>query len=190
MAVTTANMIQGAGTLYHGDFGETEPLDTAINAAPAGPAWTDVGATLGGIVWRYNPTFAELDADQLVDVAGSRLVKRENVFVTQLAEPTLDLLVVAMNGEATITTSAGPAASTSWEPDTAAAASNPTYKAWILDGLAEGTDKRRRIIIRKGLMKAQFELAYKKDEQTVIPVEIHAHYVSSSIKPFKIVDET
>lgn len=189
MTVTVANLTMGAGVLYTGAFGATEPADTDIDDVP-GVAWTDVGATVGGLTFRYTPTYADLEADQLVDHPGRRLVRRELVLMTSLAEVTLENLVIATNTEGSISSDAGPAAYTSLEPDAASAAVQPVYKALIFDGFAEGTNKRRRVIVRKALSVAQFEMAYRKDGQTLIPVEFHAHYVDASTKPWKIVDET
>jgi hypothetical protein len=189
MPVTAANLIQGAATLYHGAFGATEPADAQITSNPAA-GWTDVGATVGGVALRLNYTYAELEADQLVDVPGRVLTKREAMVVTQLAEPTLEMIKLATNTEAAIAAVPGPPAVTTLEPDATAAAVQPTYCALIIDGIAEGADKRRRIIIRRALMVAQLEMAYQKDGQTVIPVEFHAHHVSDAIRPWKIVDQT
>jgi len=189
MPVTAANLIQGAATLYTGAFGATEPTDAQIASAPA-VAWTDVGATVGGVAIRVNYSYAELEADQLVDVPARTLTKREFMVVTQLAEPTLAMFKLATNTEAAVVSVPGPPAVTTLEPDATAAAVQPTYMALLIDGVAPNTDKRRRIIVRRALMVAQFEMAYQKDGQTVIPVEFHAHHVSDSIRPWKIIDQT
>lgn len=187
MAVTVANLIMGAGTLYTGAFGATEPTD--IDDAP-GAGWTDVGATVGGVALRYNPTYADLDVDQLVDHPGRRLVRREFVLVTQLAEATLENLIVAFNIEGSIASITGPPAATSIEPDSAAVAVQPAYRALLFDGFAEGANKKRRVLVRKALQVAQSEMAYRKDGQLLVPVEFHAHYVDGSTAPWKVIDET
>jgi hypothetical protein len=43
--------------------------------------------------------------------------------------------------------------------------------------------------LRKVLSSDNVEFAYKKEDQTVFSVTWSVHYVSSSIAPFKIVDQ-
>lgn len=185
MAGTTTNLIQGAGILYTGAFGATEPADTSVGTAPASGDWTDVGFTKDGVSLSYSPTFSELEVDQIMDVVERRITRREFRVSTNMAEVTLDNLNLALNGSVS-STGVG---YESFEPEAAADATSPTYVALIFDGLAPGTDKMRRFIVRKALNVSDVEVVYQKDEQTVLAVEFHAHYVSSAIKPWKIVDE-
>ncbi|MGH8571195.1 MAG: hypothetical protein ACREX8_01290, partial [Gammaproteobacteria bacterium] len=124
MAVTATNLILGPGSLYTGVFGVAEPADTAV-ASPPGAGWTDVGGTSDGVTLTVNQEFTELAVDQIVDVPGRRLTKRDMTIGTNLAEPTLDNLVVAMNGGTTATG----AGFKSLEPAFATSATQPTYKA-------------------------------------------------------------
>lgn len=188
MAVTVANLVAGPGTLYYGTFGATEPAASAVGSAPASATWTDLGGTLDGSALKVNQEYFELEVDQLVDVVGRRLQKREISIETQLAEPTLTNLSIALNG-GTVTASSG---WSSYDPDDASSVTQPTYRAFMLDGFAPSASaaKTRRTLLRRGLVTAEVELAYKKDEQTVIPVEIFGHYVDSSTKPFRIIDAT
>lgn len=185
MSVTTTNLIQGPGTLYQGVFGATEPVDTAVNATPAASAWTDMGGTLDGAKLNIDQTFSELMVDQLIDRVGSRLTKRDVMVSTNLAEATLTNLQQAINGG----TAASGSGFSSLDPTTTSSATQPNYFAAILDGFAPSSF-RRRVILRKVLNTSKVELAYTKDKQTVIPVELTGHYVSSSITPFHIVDQT
>jgi hypothetical protein len=188
MAVTVANLVAGPGTLYSGTFGATEPAASAVGTAPASATWGDLGGTLDGSMLKINQEYFELEVDQVVDIVGRRLQKREISIETQLAEPTLLNLSYALNG-GTIVASTG---WSSYDPDDASSVTQPTYRAFILDGYAPSASaaKTRRTVLRRGLITSEMELAYKKDEQTVIPVEIFAHYVSSTTKPFQIVDAT
>ena len=188
MAVTAANLVAGPGTLYSGTFGATEPAASAVGSVPASGTWGDLGGTLDGSTLKIAQEYFELEVDQVVDVVGRRLQKREISIETQLAEPTLLNLSYALNG-GTITASTG---WSSYDPDDASSITQPTYRAFILDGYAPSASaaKTRRTVLRRGLITSEMELAYKKDEQTVIPVEIFAHYVDSSTKPFRIVDAT
>lgn len=183
MAVTATNLIMGPGTLYVATFGTAEPADSTIATAPA--SYTDVGGTQDGVSLAITQEYAEMEVDQLVDVPGRRLTKRVFTLETNLAEPTLAMLKVALNNGGTITTAAG--VSSAYEPDAGDTTVNPSYSALIFDGFAPG-GFRRRVIIRKALQTEDVEFAYAKGDQTVLSVAWEAHYVSSSIKPFKIVD--
>lgn len=187
MAVTVANLIAGPGTIYTGTFGATEPAASAVGSVPASATWSDLGGTLDGSTLKVNQEYFELEVDQVVDVVGRRLQKREISIETQLAEATLTNLSYALNGG----TIAATAAYQTYDPDDASSVTQPTYRAFILDGYAPSASaaKTRRTVLRRGLVTSEMELAYKKDEQTVIPVEIFGHYVSSSIKPFQIIDQ-
>lgn len=189
MTVTATNLIQGPGTLYEGAFGATEPTDANINTAPASSAWTDVGGTKDGVKLVHGQTFAELEVDQIVDIVGRRLTKREFEIETNLAEATLANLALATNN-------AAPTVSAAYqylEPANDNSATQLTYKAFIFDGYApqdaSGNTMRRRVFLRKGLANDNVEYAYGKADQTVFKVKFAAHYVSSSIKPFRIVDQ-
>lgn len=184
MAVSATNLIMGPGTLYSGDFSAAEPADSAINTTPAASAWSDVGGTMDGAELTIEQDYEELEVDQIVDIPGRRLTKRDMSIKTNMAEPTLENLALGMNA-GTVTTGSG---FKSLEPISDTSATQPTYYAMILDGFAP-QQLRRRIIMRKVLSTDNVEFAYKKDEQTVFAVTFSVHYVSSSIKPFKIVDE-
>lgn len=189
MAVTTTNLIAGPATLYAGNFGATEPLDSAVNSAPSASTFPDVGGTQGGVRLTAEVEYFELTVDQMVDVPERRLTSRNLGIETNLAEPTLINVQLAFNG-GTITSSAAFAV---YDPDADVAASQPTYKALILDGWAPrsvaGAVMRRRTIARKVLNFAGVGQEYTKDGQTLLPVRFGIHAVSSSIKPFKIVDQ-
>jgi hypothetical protein len=185
MSVTTTNLILGPAQFYSGAYGATEPLDTAVATVPDSLVWTDVGGTTDGVSVVLAQDFTELQVDQIVDRLGSRLSKREQSIKTNMAEPTLENLSLALNG-ATIASGSG---YKSLEPNYATSATQPTYKAILIDGYAPG-GFRRRIIVRRALSTANVEFAYKKDDQNVFTVTFTGHYVSSSIAPFKIVDQT
>lgn len=188
MAVTTSNLILGPGTLYTGDFGATEPADTAVATAPD-VAWTDAGGTQDGVELAVNQEYTELEVDQIVDVPERRLTKREATLKTNLAEATLENLAVALNGGTIASGGTGATAYKSLTPTASTSAHQVTYKALLFDGFAPA-GKPRRVIVRKALSTDNVEFAYKKDEQTVFTVMFSAHYVSASIAPFKIVDGT
>lgn len=186
MAATSMNLVMGPATLYIGAFGATEPADTDINTAPAASAWTDLGATNDGAEISFNQDYKELEADQFVDVPGARLTKREVTIKTSLAEPTLQNLLYALN-DGTIGAS-GTGFSGTYTPEFASSATQPTYRALIVDGYAPGGEFRRRLIVRKCLSTENVKAKYSKDGQTVFEVQWSAFYVTSSTGPFKVID--
>lgn len=185
MSITATNLILGPGTLYSGAFGAVEPADASVNTTPAASAWTDMGATDGGVKLTIDQKFTELTVDQVVDSLGRRLTQREIMVDTNLAEPTLANLSLAMNG-GTAATGSGYA---TLDPLNVTSATQPGYIAVILDGYAPA-GFRRRVIIRKSLNTSSIQSAYAKDKETYIPVTFAGHYVSSSITPFHVVDQT
>jgi hypothetical protein len=185
MAVDVTNLIAGPGTLYTGAFGATEPADSAVNTSPPGSAWTDVGATQDGLTLNIVQEFFELEVDQIVDIPGRRLTKRDLQLQTNMAEPTLANLALALNG-GTVAASSG---YSTYEPSDDTSATQPTYKALLFDGFAPD-GLRRRVVARKALSVEGVETSYQKDEQTLFPVTFSCHYVSPSIKPFRVIDQT
>ncbi len=186
MSVTTTNLVQGPATLYSGAFGATEPADTAVNATPPSSSWTDVGGTQDGLKLGIDQSYTELEVDQVVDRVGSRLTKRDFTLETSMAEVTLTNLSLALNGG----TSASGAGYASFEPSFASSATQPTYKALLFDGWAPGGAYTRRVIVRKALSTDAVEMGYTKDKQTLFGVKFSGHYVSASIAPIHIVDQT
>lgn len=186
MSVTATNLVQGPATLYTGAFGATEPADAAVNTTPPASSWTDVGGTQGGLKLSIDQNYTELEVDQIVDRVGSRLTKREFTVETAMAEVTLTNLSLALNGG----TSASAAGYASFEPSFASSATQPTYKALLFDGWAPGGTFNRRVIVRKALSTDTTELDYTKDKQTLFGVKFSGHYVSASIAPIHIVDQT
>lgn len=184
MTVTAANLIMGPGVFYMGDFEETEPTDALVGSAP-GAGWNDAGGTLGGVVLSVNQEYKELEVDQIVDIVGSRLIKRAMVLTTQLAEATLDNLARALNNPVP-TPDTG---FTKFEPPNDNSATQPLYRAFIFDGFAPG-GFRRRVIGRKVLNTESTETPYSKDGQTIYKVSFKCHFVSDAVKPFKVVDQT
>lgn len=185
MAVNTTELIMGPADLYIGSFGATEPIDTAINSTPAASAWTDLGGTQDGVKLTVDQTYTALEVDQVVDEVGGRLTKRLFTVETNLAQPTLENLKFLLNDG----TAASGAGFKSFEPIYASSATQPTYRAVILDGYAPG-QLRRRFIVRRCLSNDKVESSYKKDGMTLFTVKWQGFYVSPSIAPFKLIDAT
>lgn len=185
MAVTTTNLIMGPASLYIATFGATEPADTDVNTTPAASSWTDLGGTQDGVKLSVDQTYTPLEVDQIVDEPGARLTKRMFTIETNLAEPTLENLKFLLNDG----TAASGSGYKNFEPIYASSATQPTYRAVLLDGYGPG-QLRRRFIIRKVLSNDKVESTYKKDAQTLFTVKWQGFYVSSVIAPFKLIDAT
>lgn len=185
MAVTTSNLIMGPGVLYRGDFGATEPADTAVDEAP-GIAFTDLGGTSDGVNLAINQEYTPLAVDQIVDTPERRMTSREFTLSTNLAEPTLENMALAVNAEdSTVTEGTG---FKKYTPSNDNSATQPRYSALLFDGFAPG-GFNRRVIGRKMLSTNNIEFAYSKANQTVFSVTFSGHYVSASIAPFVVIDE-
>jgi hypothetical protein len=140
---------------------------------------------MGGSTVRVAETWVELEVDQIVDVIERRRTKREMSVTVPMAEVTMENLSLAWNGG----TISSQAAYETYEPDNGQAGVSPTYKALILDGPAPGSQKQRRVIVRKVISIEGTEIAFTKDGQQVLATTFGAHYVSSVIRPFKVVDQ-
>lgn len=171
--------------MYSGAFGATEPTDAAVNTTPQASAWTDVGGTQGGLKLSVAQTYGELDVDQLTIRVASRLTKQQFTIATTLAEATLSNLSFVLNGG----TSASGAGWASFDPNVTSSATQPTYTALMFDGWAPNQFKRR-VIGRRMLSTGNVDLEYTKDKQTLYAVTFEGHYVSASITPFHVVDQT
>lgn len=183
--ITVSNLTMGPGDLFQGLFAAVEPLDVSVNIAPAASAWTGLGGTDGGVKLTISQTYDELSVDQIVEVVGRRKTKRELTLDTVLAEPTMENLILSLNETPAVTGSNYKM----MEPTNDNSASQPNYYAMIFDGYAPA-GFRRRVIGRRMLSVNNLAFEYGKKNQTGYTVQFAAHYVSTSVKPFKVVDQT
>lgn len=190
MALTAYNVIQGVGRLYIGAFGATEPLDSAVNTTPQASAWTELGFTSDGVSFLVNQEMSKMTVDQIADAVGTKMTGRVVQVKTNLAEATLENLAYVMNS-GTVASGSG---YKTYDPVADGAELQPTYRALLFDGFAPNTPglvvMRRRFILRKTVSSDTVEAPYKKDGITVFPATWDTHYVSPSILPFHIVDQT
>lgn len=188
MGVTVTNLTLGPGEMFRGDYGATEPGDAEVSNEMANTtvsgSWDDMGGTQGGITLELNQEYTELEVDQVVDIPGRRLTKREFKLNTNLAEPTLENYQLASNG-GEITTGSG---YRTYEPSMDDSGDTPTYAALIFDGYGPNS-LRRRVIARRVLNVASVGQEYMKDSQTLFPVEFSCHYISKTTRPFRYIDE-
>lgn len=191
MPASAANLLVGPGSVWSGAFGAVEPEDDAVTTALDTLAYTDHGATDGGVTVTASREYFRLRMDQTVESPGRRLTELDVVVKTSLAEPTLENWAAALADAATAVTVGGTGATgyASFDiggPDEPGA--EPTYRAVIFRGRAP-KGRRRLVIVRKALSFDEVESEYKRDDQTFIPVSFGAHWVSTTLKSVHVVDE-
>jgi hypothetical protein len=196
MAVNPNNVCQGPAVLYWNAFGAQEPPDT--NAAITQPPYvtgssnyTDFGGTTGGVTFTVSHTYGQIKVDQLVDPIGARLTGRMIQVTFGLLEATLNNLYLALNQVANISPLTGV---TTLDPITTSSATQPTYISLVIDGwaptLGTGVAARRRVIVRKVLNDVKASAKYDMTNQVTWECTFTAFYVSGTIAPFHIQDQT
>ena len=187
MATTVSNLVQGPANLYVADFGTSEASLTTLSSltAPVTAAgWRAVGGTTDGVTLTVEQEYSELEVDQVIDIPGSRLVKRSLTIETNLAELTLANFKTALNGGTIASDVDGV---TTYTPIINPTTAEPDYIALVIDGVGpEG--KARRIIVRKALSTDSVEFAYNKEDQSVYSVTFTAHFVDGTTAPFIIIE--
>lgn len=190
-----SNLVMGPARLYIYRFAfdptlSYEPALTDINIAPAASAWYDTGLTLGGSDASINPTWTMLTADQLVDKLGARLTDREITCTCKYAEITRTNLAYAWN------MTAGPTGANYSVSDLNAGqdASRAPYRTLLIDGAGpdavDGTPLKRRAIARKVLPNGNTKLEWSKANQQVLESSFQAFFVSETVSPIRIIDQT
>lgn len=195
LAVTAGNLILGPARLYVAPFGSTEPADSSVTpngtTTPPSSPWTDVGGTDGGVTFEVDNTYTDLEVDQVIMPVGARLTAMKMTVTTKMSEITLANLNTALNSVATVTTNTG---YSTMDINVGSSSSQPTYAALILDEwapmLSSGAPALRRVIVRKVLSQAKAALTADKKTQQSLDVTLQAYYVSSSIAPIHVVDQT
>jgi hypothetical protein len=186
---SATNIIAGSAELYFAPFGATEPLDTAVASALSAP-YVNLGGTDDGVTLNVSHDWFKLRMDQVIDAAGARKTGRTITVATNLVEGTLENLALAM-AQAASSIASGGTGGTAWRSLEAGgddSGAEPDYQSIILRGRAPA-GKRRLFICRKVLQTEDVESAYKKDDQWLIPVTFECFWVTTSIRPFKVVDE-
>lgn len=194
IAIQPLNIAMGPATVYTGLFGATEPAYTAITSPPSSSVWTDVGGTVDGssVLLEVEHSLTEIHVEQLIDPIGARVTKRVIQVTVALEEATLANLQLAMNQLLTISPGSGYSVA---DPLTSITSVQPQYMAILIDGVAPTTGTtettcKRRIIVRKCLSSSKADLEFEKTKPTVYNTTWTGYWVSSSIAPFEIVDQT
>ena len=195
MGVVTTNLVLGPATLYVAPFGTTEPADSTVT--PNGPSyipsspWADVGGTDGGVNFEVDSTYTALNVDQIIMEVGARLTEIKMSVTAKLAEVTLANMNNALNS---IATSSGGSGYSTLDIPVGSAATQPSYAAVMIQGwapiLSTGAAALRRVIVRKVLSQTKVGLMSDKKTQQSYDCSWSAYFVSSSIVPCHIVDQT
>lgn len=182
MGVTPSNTMLGPIELFTGLFGATEPANAA---AAVGVGWTDRGGTLGGANLNLNPTYTPLVVDQVDMEVGAEKTGQEVSIATQLAEPTLENLRMALNDLST------PEVGEEDELEfggTLLYNESSEYQAVMLRGRKPGGGPRMWIV-RRVLVTEGIGIPFQKDGQTVIPVTFRGYFVSTSVRAVRVSDK-
>lgn len=191
--INPLNYIKGEAYVWVGTLGAAEPAQTnAALVADPGAGWTFIGATQGGVSWDDSDTISDTIADQVIDPIGGRVTARKTTLTFNLLEPTLARLAIALNNYGSVTT---PASGISvFDPGQPTAGSIPSYNAYLIDGQAPqvpgGGKARRRAIFRKVLNAPKVTTAADPTKDTVLAISASCYYVSSSISPYIVMDQT
>lgn len=196
MALTASNLVLGPARLRIGAFGSAEPADSSVtpnglSTPPANPPWLEFGITDGGITFECDTTYTDLTADQVPMAVGARLTDQKMTVTAKLAEVTLANMNAALNyiGQ----TGSGTGYSTLDIP-VGSITTQPQYSALIIDGVAPytvaGNPALRRCIVRKVLSQTKISLAYDRKTQQGYNCTWTVYFVSDSVNPIHIVDQT
>jgi hypothetical protein len=191
-AVNPNNAIMGPISLWYGAFGVTEPAQSnAALIADPGAGWTFGGGSNGGISWEIDHTITDMAFDQTVDPVGGRVTGRSGMVTFNAAEPTLAILALALHNLGTTTVGSGITTYTPGQPN---AGTPLSYNAILLDGwaplLGSGAAARRRAIFRKMLNQPKMITNGDPTKQVSWALNTKMYYVSQSIDPYIVMDQT
>lgn len=194
MAVqNVGNLLMGPAAIYAGVTGviTAAPTDAAVNSTPAASAWTDLGASNGGVSWTLTPKFSPIVADQVVDNIDDRLTSRDIMVTLTLAEMTLANMALAINS----TVGATGANYATLEPNYGQFASQTLKTSFLIDGFAPvagsaPANSRRRLYIPRAQQTGKVEWLNAKDKQQGILLTLKCYYVSTTVSPIHWTDQT
>jgi hypothetical protein len=192
--INPENIVMGPAFVYWAPYGATEPAYSALTSPPNSAVWTDVGGIADGtsVLLEIEHSLTDLAVEQLIDRVGARVTKRVIQVTAALNEATLQNMQLAMNQLLTISPGSG---YTVADLQTGITSVQPQYMALIIDGYAPTTGTtevacRRRAVLRKCLSSSKVDLEYEKTKQTVYNTTWSVFWVSSSVSPVEIIDQT
>lgn len=111
MALNSKNIIVGAARIFLGPSGTTKPAPVAgtrYRTTLAGEAgWTEVGYTTDGLEVATDPTYTDIEVDQIMDAAKIIKTGMSVSVSTTMVEATLDNLLMAWGQQAATLSSLG-----------------------------------------------------------------------------------
>lgn len=192
--INPSNIVMGPAFVYWAPYGSTEPAYSALTSPPSSAVWTDVGGIADGtsVLLEIEHSLTDLAVEQLIDRVGARVTKRIIQVTAALNEATLQNMQLAMNQLLTISPGSG---YTVADLQTGITSVQPQYMALIIDGYAPTTGTtevacRRRAIVRKALSSSKVDLEYEKTKQTVYNTTWSVFWISTSVSPVEIIDQT
>lgn len=193
--ITASNLVLGPARLYVGAFGATEPADSSVTpngvtTPPSSSTWVDVGGTDGGINFEVDSTYQDLNVDQIIMAVGTRLTELKITVAAKLSEMTLGNINTAL---AMIGTTGGGSGYSTLDINVGTSATQPNYAALIIDGWAPYLSTGpalRRIIVRKVVAATKVGIMGDRKTQQAIDCTWNAFFVSNSVSPAHIVDQT
>lgn len=188
--VTRTNVLAGPGQLWWGVYGTaTLPADADVaDPLQSADGWTDAGATSEGLTITANQSFFSMTVDQVADSLGERMTERMIQVSTSLAEGTLANLSIALNHDPDTYVTSGSGYS-KLALKAGQTAMTPDELSIVVDGVAPGSDRRRRILVRRTSSIENVESAYQKGGLLLYPVTFKALYVDASTSPVDWIDE-
>lgn len=184
-------LVMGPGSVYLANFGAVEPT-TVGDPNPA--IWTDLGGILDGVDLTVGLDYKVIELTQMPDTQIRRLNKRYLTVKMELAEPTLNNLMYALN-EVPASIGSGSGYQNLSPALSASPANQLNYRAVLIRGWrpgfqASGQHKRRTVILRKAISSDTVQISYSKTDQSTYTVSWSCFYVDGSTPPFFIMDET
>jgi lipoprotein-anchoring transpeptidase ErfK/SrfK len=185
-------VVQGPARVYVGALGviTAPPADAAVNTTPAASAWTDVQGTSGGVTWSHTPKTSTLNVDQVAYDIDARLTNVNVQVVTVLANVSLANLALALN----TTVGATGAGYATLEPKYGPGDGIMPTISLLVDGFAPlGTlaaTPRRRLYLPRANQTGKVEAVYARDKMVGWAVTWDCYYVSDSVAPYHITDQT
>jgi hypothetical protein len=181
--VDTANVMVGPGKMRWAPVGTDDTLIVASSVPTWGVAWTEVGATDGGVKLSIAKNYANHDADQVPDWIASTITSRHTTLQTDLIESgNLTKLALVNNGGISASVNA------SWdkyEPTTDLIATQETYIMIAVEGKTLA-GKSWIAVCRRTLNVDSVQFDFKKDGKTMYSLSFAGHYVDDTHPPFVV----
>lgn len=177
------NVFGGPVEVFVGPFGTVEPTADTLDTLDV--AFKSVGFTTGGVRQNMAVEYTAYEVDQVTMPVGHRIRSRALSVATTMAENTLENMAMVQGQAASQVTTSGTGQQYELADDDVTAA--PDYSAVLLRG--PGPNGRTRVVVyRKCLPAEGVQQESNKTDATGLPVTWNACYVSSAVKPFRVIE--